>query len=186
MGISSNAYTIKDESAHPIPRATLLIDLDEEFAQQLAFDNSGFYLLDPTATALGGPGGMVRDSYIQQFAGTSQKLAVSQVPGGLAATMKAERVCLFPCLCFSAADGKCSLSGHLRNRTSPPKEEHSNSRVHTFFNGSFVNMDHTNGRRSCPTTMEVVTGPDDDLRPNQPSFSHIGRAWLLFPGDDQT
>ena len=105
MGITGTTNTTNNPRAHPIPWATLLIHIHEEFAKELSFDNSGFFLLDPTASVLGGPGGMVKDRSIQQLVtGTFQKLAVRQVPGGLAATMVAQRVCLFPRLCLGVTD----------------------------------------------------------------------------------
>ena len=165
MGIVDTEYTTSNEDAFPIPWATILVVLNSKFAEELEFDNSGFYLLDPTATAVGGPGGLLRaDEFVQEhLVGAFQKLAVRQVPGGLAATLKGERVCLYPRLAHSITDEQWAVTGHLKKRSSGSKEGEL-TQMHIFFNGSICNLDHSEGQREYPTEMEIACGSGVDLR----------------------
>ena len=57
--------------------------------------------------------------------------------------------------------------------------------MHIFFNGSICNIDHSEGQREYPREMEITCGSGVDLRKNHQSHTTVGRAYLLFPGDDK-
>ena len=110
IGVTDNSYSPRSPNAFPIPWATIFVSIDPTFAADFEYDNSGFYLLDPTASVHGAPGGKVEEQDPHQLlAGAFQKLVIQQVPGGLAATVVAERVTLFPRLSHGANETKWAV-----------------------------------------------------------------------------